>query len=150
MWRPGLLEQRSRVLSHPDISQRGIGKIRRVDVGGPGWARRRIFHRSPRLISAHAGAPDSQTQSIFTGIIFSSGVRGARVPRQGGCVTAHTGCPPDDRSFPSFNLSLSSKLSRIPSSCRASVSPRRTASLTGREETLSLSLSPPEKETLEA
>lgn len=45
--------------------------------------------------------------------------------------TTHTGCPPDDRSFPSFNLSLSSKLSRIPSSCRASVAPRTNRFING-------------------
>lgn len=47
--------------------------------------------------------PDSNTQSIFTGrVVYLVCVRR---PRQGGCVWAaatRAGCPPDDRSFPSF------------------------------------------------
>lgn len=111
-------------------------------VAGVGEAKR-IFHRSPRLISAHAGAPCSPrkyTVYIYGTRIFSSCVCGRR--RQGGCVRAtHTGCPPGDHSFPSFNLSLSSKLSRIPSSCRPSVAPRTNRFINGEGgNSLSLSL----------
>lgn len=119
-------------------------------VAGVGEAKR-IFHRSPRLISAHAGAPCSLRKYIvyiYGTRIFSSCVCGRR--RQGGCVRAtHTGCPPDDHSFHQALTSPSRQ------NCRGFLPPvgrlsrlERTASLTGREETLSSffsSLSPLEK-----